>query len=288
MRWERRLALTRAAGLRTQAKSRIRKVEGDENVTASPDFQIAEPIRPCDFAGERIWRRQPAYRSGHADTSGAGGMPGGRAAPRFHHTVHAAEVAGPATRLWLGGVPGTGYAEIASGQIDGFAESRGAVRFAPEAPASVPETTASGGLPDQGSFKKLIASAASTYQMDPDFVASVVKAESGFNPTAVSPRGAQGLMQLMPETAAMLGAEDLLDPATNLWAGTRYLRQLLDRFAGDAVKALAAYIAGPKRVEQYGVPQYGETRAYVSRIIDDYNRKKLQRQAHSKAAPADK
>jgi hypothetical protein len=198
------------------------------------------------------------------------------------------EVAGPATRLWMCGVPGTGYAEIASGQIDGLAESRGAVRLAPEAPASVPETTASGGLPDQGSFKKLIASAASTYQMDPDFVASVVNAESGFNPTAVSPTGAQGLMQLMPETAAMLGAEDLLDPATNLWAGTRYLRQLLDRFAGDAVKALAAYIAGPQRVEQYGVPQYGETRAYVSRIIDDYNRKKLQQRAHSKAAPADK
>jgi len=134
--------------------------------------------------------------------------------------------------------------------MDGFEESRRAVRFAPEAPASVPETTASGGLPDQGSFKRLIASAASTYQMDPDFVASVVEAESGFNPTALSPNGAQGLMQLMPETAAMLGAEDLLDPATNLWAGTRYLRQLLDRFAGDAVKALAAYIAGPQRVEQ--------------------------------------
>ena len=134
----------------------------------------------------------------------------------------------------------------------------------------------------------MIASAASTYQMDPDFVASVVKAESGFNPTAVSPRGAQGLMQLMPETAAMLGAEDLLDPATNLWAGTRYLRQLLDRFAGDAVKALAAYIAGPQRVEQYGVPQYGETRAYVTRIIDDYNRKKLQQREHSSGALADK
>ncbi len=188
------------------------------------------------------------------------------------------EVAGPATRLWLGGV--------ANGQIDGIEESRREVRFAPEAPASVAETTASAGLPDQGSFEGLIASAASTYQMDPDFVASVVRAESGFNPTAVSPRGAQGLMQLMPETAAKLGAGDLLDPSTNLWAGTRYLRQLLDRFAGDAVKALAAYIAGPQRVEQYGVPRYGETRAYVSRIIGDYNRKKLQQQEHSRAVPA--
>ena len=112
-------------------------------------------------------------------------------------------------------------------------------------------------------------------------MASVVKAESGFNPRAVSPKGAQGLMQLMPETAAMLGAGNVLDPAANLGAGTKYLRQLLDQFAGDAGKALAAYNAGPQMVEQYGgIPPYRETRAYVTRIIEDYNRKKLQRQAH--------
>jgi soluble lytic murein transglycosylase-like protein len=199
------------------------------------------------------------------------------------------EVAGPATRLWLCGDAGAGYAEIASEQIDRFEESRGAVRLAPAAPASVPETTASGTLPVEHPFKKLIASAASRYQIDPDFVASVVKAESGFNPTAVSPKGAQGLMQLMPETAAMLGVENVLDPAANLGAGTKYLRQLLDQFAGDAGKALAAYNAGPQLVEQYGgIPPYRETRAYVTRIIDDYNRKKIQQQAHSPSAPADK
>ena len=144
-----------------------------------------------------------------------------------------------------------------------------------------------GELPVQGPFKQLIASAASWYQMDPDFVASVVKVESGFNPAAVSAKGALGLMQLMPETAAKLGVENVLDPATNLVAGSRYLRQLLDQFAGDSVKALAAYIAGPQRVEQYGVPPSGETRDYVTRIIDDYNRKKRQQKAQSTAARAD-
>jgi soluble lytic murein transglycosylase-like protein len=197
------------------------------------------------------------------------------------------EVAGPATRLWLCGDPGAGYAEIASQQIDRFEESRDAVRLAPAAPASVPDTTASGTLPVEHPFRNLIASAASLYQIDPDFVASVVKAESGFNPTAVSPKGAQGLMQLMPGTAARLGAGDVFDPAANLGAGTKYLRQLLDQFAGDAVKALAAYNAGPQTVEQYGgIPPYRETRAYVTRIIEDYNRKKLQQQANSPAAPA--
>ena len=199
------------------------------------------------------------------------------------------EVAGPATRLWLCGEAGAGFAEIASEQIDRFEGSGSEVRPVPATPASVPETPASGNLPAEHPFGKLIASAASRYQIDPDFVASVVKAESGFNSTAVSPKGAQGLMQLMPETAAMLGAGNTFDPAANLGAGTKYLRQLLDQFAGDAGKALAAYNAGPQMVEQYGgIPPYRETRAYVTRIIEDYNRKKLQQQASSPAAPANK
>ena len=143
--------------------------------------------------------------------------------------------------------------------------------------------------PAEDPIQNWIASAASRHQIDPDFVASVVKAESGFNPTAVSPKGAQGLMQLMPETAAKLGVENVLDPAANVEGGTKYLRQLLDQYAGDAVKALAAYNAGPQRVEQYGgIPPYRETRAYITRIIDDYNRKKLQQQAHSTWLPRSK
>ena len=86
----------------------------------------------------------------------------------------------------------------------------------------------------------------------------------------------------------MLGVDNLLDPAANLVAGTKYLRQLLDQFAGDTVKALAAYVAGPERVELYGGILAPETRAYVTRIIDDYNRKKLQQQANPPAAPGGK
>ena len=105
--------------------------------------------------------------------------------------------------------------------------------------------------PARDLIRDSIAIAASRHQIDPDFVASVVKAESGFNPAAVSPKGAQGLMQLMPQTAAKLGVENALDPAANVEGGTKYLRQLLDQYDGDAVKALAAYNAGPQRVAQY-------------------------------------
>jgi len=197
------------------------------------------------------------------------------------------EEAGPATRLWL--CAGAGYAEIPSGQIESFEPGRSALPLAPPAAGSAPGTTASGLLPVEDSIHNWIAGAALRNQIDPDFLASVVKAESGFNPTAVSPKGAQGLMQLMPRTAAELGVENALDPAANVEGGTKYLRQLLDQYDGDAGKALAAYNAGPRRVEQYGgVPPYRETRAYITGIINDYNRTKLQQRAHSTPAPADK
>jgi len=106
-------------------------------------------------------------------------------------------------------------------------------------------------------------------------VNSVIKAESGFNTHAVSPKGAQGLMQLMPGTASKLGVPNAFDPQANVEGGTKYLRELLERYNFDLVKALAAYNAGPQRVEQFGgVPPYYETRAYVARIVRDFNKKK--------------
>jgi hypothetical protein len=198
------------------------------------------------------------------------------------------EVAGLATRLWLCTGSDAGYVEIPSEQIEGFEPAPNEASSAPSAPAASPEAPAGPLLPAKSPIESLIAAAASRHLIDPDFVASVVKAESGFIPTAVSPKGALGLMQLMPRTAASLGVQNVLDPAANVEGGTKYLRQLLDQYDGDALKALAAYNAGPQRVEQYGgVPPFPETRAYITRIIDDYNRKKQQQQAHQSAPPAD-
>ena len=201
------------------------------------------------------------------------------------------EVTGAETRLWLCGDDGTGYIGVPSEQIQGFEKAPSAVPphatvegIAPE----TPRTTARSPLPAVGPFNGMIASAASRHEIDPDFVASVVRAESSFNPRAVSPKGALGLMQLMPGTAAGLGVEDALDPEKNVEGGTALLRKLLDQYAGDAQKALAAYNAGPERVKQYGgVPPFAETRAYIVRVIDDFNRKK-NRQLHSTTTPSDK
>jgi soluble lytic murein transglycosylase-like protein len=127
--------------------------------------------------------------------------------------------------------------------------------------------------------------ASDKHMLDADLINSVIRAESGFNPRAVSPKGARGLMQLMPQTAANLGVPNAFDPKSNVDGGTRYLRWLLERYNYDLVKALAAYNAGPQRVEQYrGVPPYSETRAYVARIIRDFNRKKLAEQKAEAAA----
>jgi soluble lytic murein transglycosylase-like protein len=197
------------------------------------------------------------------------------------------EAAGPATRLWLCADRGAGYMEIPSGQIQSFEPGPSAVAPAPPVTATAAERPAGGVPPASDPIAGWIAKAALRYKIDPDFVASVVKAESGFHPAAVSPKGARGLMQLMPRTAASLGVENALDPAANLEGGTRYLRQLLDQYGGNAGKALAAYNAGPRRVEQYGgVPPYRETRAYITGIINDYNRKKLQERAHATTVPA--
>ncbi len=194
------------------------------------------------------------------------------------------EAAGAATRLWLCGDEQAGYVEIPSEQIERFEQMENTVPLTP-APAIAPPRTAGGMRPIEDSLKKVITGAAIRHQIDPDFVTSVVKAESGFNAKAVSSKGARGLMQLMPQTAVSLGVKNAFDAAANVEGGTRYLRQLLDQYDGDSAKALAAYNAGAQRVEQYGgIPPYRETRAYVTRVIDDYNSKKLAQQADSRAA----
>jgi len=115
----------------------------------------------------------------------------------------------------------------------------------------------------------LITETARRHGVDPELVRAVVSVESAFHPDAVSPKGAQGLMQLMPSTARSLGVTDALDPASNVEGGTRFLRALIDRYHGDVKRALAAYNAGEGAVARHGgIPPYPETRAYVEKVLE--------------------
>jgi hypothetical protein len=122
-----------------------------------------------------------------------------------------------------------------------------------------------------GDLERLAEEAARRHGLDPALVRAVVAVESGFQPAAVSPKGAQGLMQLMPATARELGVADPFDAAANLDGGSRYLRSLLARYEGDLAKALAAYNAGMGAVARHrGVPPYAETRQYVQKVLGRY------------------
>jgi soluble lytic murein transglycosylase-like protein len=150
-------------------------------------------------------------------------------------------------------------------------------------------THAAGGSGGPGPFKAEIDAAAAKYGLDPALLRGLIKAESNFNPNAGSPAGAQGLTQLMPGTAASLGVTNIHDPAQNIDAGARYLKQQLDAFGGDVTKALAAYNAGPGAVKRYGgVPPYAETQAYVRRVqqyADEYRRQSGSQPAAALSAP---
>ena len=121
---------------------------------------------------------------------------------------------------------------------------------------------------------KLVWEASLVFGLDPMLVYSVIKAESGFNRLAVSPKGACGLMQLMPATSARFGVKNVFDPRENVFAGARYLRWLLDRFGGEVRLALAAYNAGEGAVDRYDnrIPPFLETQDYVRAIYGEYLR----------------
>src|SRR5882762_4837106 len=196
----------------------------------------------------------------------------------IRHERH--EQIGTVTRLYLS-ADGASYADVPTEQIEHFekdlslpkVELASKAEPAPKAPLVT--------------LDQAIAAGSQRYRIDPDLISSVIHAESNFNSHAVSPKGAQGLMQLMPQTASQLGVNNPFDPQANVDGGTRYLRELIERYNFDLVKALAAYNAGPQRVEQYGgVPPYRETRAYVARIVRDFNNKKIAQQKLAKKSAA--
>lgn len=207
------------------------------------------------------------------------------------------EQSGNATRLYTG----TGFLDIASDQIASFDVDETPVTPEPQPvaqpvpqpsvqpsaakPVTVASQTALTAKATQNvDLDQVVRDASSKNRLDPDFVSSVIRAESNFKTHAVSKKGAQGLMQLMPSTAAQLGVADAFDPKANVEAGTAHLSALLDLYNNDPIKALAAYNAGAHRVKQYnGVPPYRETRDYINKIVRDFNAKK---RAQMKAAAA--
>ena len=135
-------------------------------------------------------------------------------------------------------------------------------------------------------FRELVEAAAVRFQMDADLVWSVIAVESNFDPKAVSRKNARGLMQLLPETAARLGVQNIFDPKENIEAGTRYLHDLLLKYNGDLALALAAYNAGPDKVQQYGrVPPIAETVSYVRQVKQKYEKSKTSPAAQMMAMP---
>ena len=142
-------------------------------------------------------------------------------------------------------------------------------------------------LSDKTPFQRIIRAAAERYGVDADLIHCVIAVESNFDPKAVSSKNARGLMQLLPQTAALLGVKDVFDPEQNIDGGTRYLRDLLKKYS-NLTLALAAYNAGPQRVDQYGrrVPPYLETMKYVQRIAKNYARIKADAEQQKAKASA--
>lgn len=175
---------------------------------------------------------------------------------------------------------------IPSADIYRYADETGAIHFTNmQLPGSVriirEEKAASpsrgDALPSEarssGNIQSIVENKASRYRLDPQLLMEVIRAESDFNTYAVSPKGARGLMQLMPGTASRLGVRDSFDPEQNIDGGTRYLRYLLDYFNGSVPLALAAYNAGENAVTRWqNIPPYKETQHYVKKIMKNYGK----------------
>lgn len=181
---------------------------------------------------------------------------------------------GVLTAWWL--LVGRGPAE---GQVYMYVDQEGVAHFTNAPTKREFKLFQEGQLPKRSRtpstmYETLIHSTAKEHGMDPALIQAVIQAESNFDPYAVSRKGAQGLMQLLPQTAWALSVQNPFDPKANIKGGTSYLRQLLDRFSGDLSLALAAYNAGEDAVLRYGgIPPYQETKQYVTKVLSLYNKK---------------
>jgi len=197
-------------------------------------------------AGMAVWTATTAFAGEYAILANGS---------RLHVDHH--EIEGATVRLFCG----SGTIELNAAAVSGFEveEKAAPVSLALSVPKDQPSL----------SPQQMADQAAERYGLPPELVRSVMKVESGFQPQAISPKGAVGLMQLMPGTAEILGANPY-DPAANVDAGARYLRELLEKYHGGLRHALAAYNAGPAAVDKYqGVPPYPETVNYIRRIEQD-------------------
>jgi soluble lytic murein transglycosylase-like protein len=184
------------------------------------------------------------------------------------------EDVGDRVRLYL--EPGSqSFVEVANAEIVAVEPAPAMKSKSGVAPDVAPSAASLSPTPEE--LRGMMSRAGAQHNLDVDLLASVVRAESGGNTHAVSRTGAQGLMQLMPATAAQLGVADSFHPEQNINGGTAYLDALLTRYHDNISLALAAYNAGPAAVDKYhGIPPYRETRAYVSRVIHEFNRRKSQ------------
>ena len=188
------------------------------------------------------------------------------------------ESRGQLTRLYLDS-GSENYVDVRVEQIDRFDPLPVLVPI----PAPTPEPVRT------SSLNEIVVAAANHYGVDVDLLLSLIHAESSFDLNAVSPKGALGLMQLMPSTAAQFGVRNPMDPAANIEGGTRYLSELLILYNHNVTKALAAYNAGPARINQYhGLPPYPETVAYVARVERDLNHRKVAKSRLNSTHPVDR
>jgi soluble lytic murein transglycosylase-like protein len=183
-------------------------------------------------------------------------------------------------RIYLGAGEDS-YIELRPQEISSVTPAPNIDPSASAKPEPAPRSTADAKL-TPADLHEMLAHAGAEHNVNVDLLASVVKAESGGNPRAVSRAGAKGLMQLMPRTASDLGVGDSFIPAENVRGGAVYLDALLTRYHENLAIALAAYNAGPAAVDRYhGIPPYRETRNYVARVIHEFNRRARQREAEA-------